>query len=526
MNLNPTNLDKMLSSRTFQEDVIAISRGWKVQNHFVMDLAIVIAVKTGVSFNTDYSASIPQFSINARVLGKNDSFSENPQLDIPSWFTPLFPNNIVCVPEVGELVTILREGTSNDSKGYWIGRVNDSDFVSLKLAKEHLGNLSPQEKYGMPFDVKNLNETSRQPQANDTRKVYQLPAKLGDVIMQGRNGSFLRHSYNPSYGAFNKPGVLEMGILHDRHYRTTGFPAVGVTKTKTIHLAESKASNLGKRVLKRSYLDNDFEVLPDGALIDTPTGPRPAGDFPEEVRKNIIASFADEFYSISTSEDSEELMHKQVLGEKLNDSLTEQDELIMSLVDSVSALSNTVELLFNSYLDHTHTLPEINIDLPEKEIEFKTLVNKGVKLVPQPSKRVFVPASRVRVPGSGDVYETVKEINRSNGKEVEIKKLVAKGTPGSTITIPSKFITVPQAPKVVNKGYRTVTKRKKIDFEAITIGGQSNPRITTTIETDDKTTLILNNLNDLEDSFTDAKSKFIDLIDKLEEHLSKRNYIN
>ena len=38
------------------------------------------------------------------------------------------------------------------------------------------------------------------------------------------------------------------------------------------------------------------------------------------------------------------------------------------------------------------------------------------------------------------VYETVKEINRSNGQEVEIRKLVARGKPGSTITVPSKFI--------------------------------------------------------------------------------------
>ena len=521
MNIQPTNLDKILSSESFQDDTIALSRGWVVPTHFIINTAIVIGVKTGVSFNPTYSASIPQFSVNARILGKNND-SVEPEFDIPDWYPPFLSNSIISVPEIGELVTIIREATSSDSRGYWVGRVNDTDFVSLKLAKDHLPDLTPQEKYGFNFDTKTVHDTSRQPQADDGKKVYQLPAKLGDVLMQGRNGSFIRHSYNPSYGAFNKPGVLEMGLLEDRHYKTTGFPQVGTTKTKTIHLADSDPANLGNSLNKVNYIDNDFYFDSD-AVIDTPTGPRRAGNNPIRTKRNIIANFANEIYHKSTAADAEELMHRSVLGEKLNDTLSEQDELIISIIESIKSLSDTVNILFDSYLDHTHTLPEINVDLPEKEIEFEDSINKGIELVNQPPLRVFVPAQRVAIPATGGQV-IKKTIDTPVGpKVIEVR---AAGTPGTTTVVPSKFITIPQPPKAVNRGYEKVIRKTKVDFEAITIGGVSNPRFTTKIETDEKTTTILKNLNELKDTFQKSQDDFVSLITKLENHLSKRNYIN
>ena len=100
------------------------------------------------------------------------------------------------------------------------------------------------------------------------------------------------------------------------------------------------------------------------------------------------------------------------------------------------------------------------------------------------------------------------------------------GTPGSTVTIPSKFVSVPSPPRTVNLGYRTQIKRRTIKFEDISIGGSANPRFTVPIQTDRQTSRINTDLNDLQDSFSQSKDKFIELVDLLESHLSKRHYIN
>ena len=526
MNLGQQTVDRVLSrNASYQNDRIAFERGWKNPNYFIMDQVIVISVKTGVNLNPQYSSSIPQFSINGRTIGRDESFGDAPEKDIPIWYAPLFPNSIVAIPEIGEIVAVLRETTSSESNGYWIGRVNDTDDVTLHLAKSQMPlNQSPQEKYGMPFDVKKVHDRSRQPTASDGRKRKQLPAKLGDVVMQGRNGSFLRHSYNPNYGAFTKPAVLEMGILNNKEvYRVSGNPSVGATKTKTLHLADSRPADLGRRAQKVTPLENDFSILPDGSLIDTPTGPRQAGNVPVQNVRNIIANYAEEFYNISTTEDSEEAMHRLVLGEKLNDSLQQQDDLIVSLIDSIRQFAGTVEILFNSFLNHTHALPEINIDIPDKTVEDRQVINRGVRTIPQRATRVFVPASRVRIPGSGGVTIT-KTIDTPVGRK-EIEETVG-GSPDTTVTVPSKFITVPSPPRTVNLGYRTQVNRRTIKFDDISIGGNANPRFTVPIQTDRQTTRINTDLNDLQNSFDESKDNFIELTNLLESHLSKRNYIN
>ena len=526
MNLGQPTVDRLLQrNASYQTDRIAFDRGWKNPNYFIMDQVIVIAVKTGIDLNPQYSSTIPQFSINGRAIGRDESFSDVPERDIPVWYAPLFPNSIVSVPEVGEIVAVLRETTSSESNGYWIGRTNDTDNVSLHLAKSQMPlTQSPQEKYGMPFDVKKVHDRSRQPTASDGRVRKQLPAKLGDVFMQGRNGSFLRHSYNTNYGAFVKPGVLEMGILDNKEiYRISGDPSIGITKTKTIHLADSRPADLGPRAQKVTPLENDFTVLPAGSLIDTQTGPRQAGNVPVQNLRNIVASYADEFYNISTAQDSEEAMHRLVLGEKLNDSLQQQDDLIVSLIDSIRQFAGTVETLFDSFLNHTHALPEINIDIPDKTVEDRQVINRGVRTIPQRATRVFVPASRVRIPGTGGRTIT-RTINTPVGPKRDT--ITVGGTPGSTVTVPSKFITVPSPPRTVNLGYRTQVNRRTIKFDDISIGGNANPRFTVPIQTDRQTTRINTDLNNLQDSFDKSKDNFIELTNLLESHLSKRHYIN
>tara|TARA_R110000824_G_scaffold56217_1_gene154088 strand:+ start:149 stop:1675 length:1527 start_codon:yes stop_codon:yes gene_type:complete len=508
--MNQLPVEKMLTEFTHEADVLASAENWVTPSLFIVEKAIVIAVKTGINMNTTNAALIPQFSVNARTLGENSSFSLNPEQDMPDWYPPLFSNTIVSVPEVGEVVLILKENTSQSDKGWWIGRINDTDQISLKLAGSQVVDASSMEKYGLPFSVADVNKKSKQKSSWAGSVKYQMPARLGDVFIQGRSGSFLRNSYNPNYGPVDKPGVLEMGILLNKPYGPTKTPSVGKCKTKTIHLADAKPSNLGPRVNKVTVNDVDRITIDD------------EGGFYES-RKNIIANFADDIYNVSTAKDAELLLHKQVLGEKLNNYLEEQDILLSEVMESLKGFAQTVEVLFNAYMDHTHAIPEINIDIPDKEVEFNDVINRGMRLEPREPIKVFVPGAEVSIPSSGGrSYQ--RTVMTPRGPQV-VTETVA-GRPGGTVRIPSKFVTVPQPPKPVNLGYRSEKRTKKVEFEKITIGGSTNPRMTTTVQSDQATARVQTDLNEMDDKFLAAKNNFISLIDKLSDNLSKRNYLN
>ena len=510
--MNQLPVDKMMNQYNAAADIIASTQGWEKPDLFIVEKAIVIAVKTGVNLSSLNSSLIPQFSVNARLLGENSSFSMDPKKDPPDWYPPMFPNTIVSVPEIGEIVLILKENTARSDKGWWIGRANDTDQISLKLAGSQYtasGN-TPMEKYGLPFDVSGVNKGSKQKSSYAHRVRWQMPARLGDVFIQGRSGSFLRNSYNPNYGPLDKPGVLEMGILKDKAYGETKSAQVGVTETKTIHLANARPSDLGPRTTKVTVNEKD--------KIPTDT----QGGFVEE-RTNIIANLAGDIYNISTAVDAQPKLHKQVLGEKLNSYLEEQDILLSEVMESLKGLTQIVEVLFNAYMDHTHAIPEINIDIPDKEVEFNDVINRGMRLEPREPIKVFVPGAEVSIPSSGGrSYQ--RTVMTPRGPQV-VTETVA-GRPGGTVRIPSKFVTVPQPPKPVNLGYRSEKRTKKVEFEKITIGGSTNPRMTTTIQSDQATARVQTDLNEMDDKFLTAKNSFIELIDKLNDNLSKRQYIN
>ena len=510
--MNQLPVEHMLNEYHHATDIIASTEGWEPPDLFIVEKAIVIAVKTGVNLSTLNAALIPQFSINARVIGENSSFSMDPKKDMPDWFPPLFPNTVVAVPEIGETVLILKENTARSDKGWWIARANESDQVSLKLAGSQYspaGN-TPMEKYGLPFDVAGVNKGSKQKSSYAHKVRWQIPARLGDVFLQGRNGSFLRNSYNPYYGPLDKPGVLELGILKDKAYGASDTPSVGVTETKTIHLANAHPSDLGPRATKVTV--NTMDKVPTDA----------DGGFKED-RTNIIANLAGDIYNISTAPDAQPLLHKQVLGEKLNSYLEEQDILLTGVMETLKGMAHTLQILFEDYMDHTHAIPEINIDIPDKEVEFKDIINRGIAFEPREPIRAFVPAQSVAVPPSGG-----RTVTRTVMTPVGPKTFTDEvaGAPGGTITIPSKFVTIPQPPRPVNLGYRTEKTTKQVEFEKITIGGATNPRMTTTIESSMTTARVQTDLNEMDDKFLEAKNNFITLMNKLSDNLSKRQYIN
>ena len=216
------------------------------------------------------------------------------------------------------------ETLRSDSRAYWIGRVNDCDHLSLKLAYQQnaSSNPMPLSRYGMSFDVSNIHARSKQASAYNNNPVFQIPGKLGDVIMQGRNGSYLRHTYNPQSGRTGKPGLLEMGILANKVYEPNNLSStVGDTKTKTVHFSDTLLSTLGAPFIKKTPNTNDFIETP---LQDIPDIQNQGSDVLRETKRNFIVNMANEIYNVSNTIDSERSMYRQVLGEKLNEHLKKQ----------------------------------------------------------------------------------------------------------------------------------------------------------------------------------------------------------
>lgn len=520
MNQSPS-IDRLFESGTYQEDLYSSALQWEVPEFFVLKRAIVISVKMGINTNDNTAAFLPQYSINARVIGEGSS-TPTPENDIPEWYIPFIPNAIMAIPEIGEQILVIHETLKSNSRGYWIGRVNDSDKMSLKLTNEQRRENNPLSlaRYGKAFDVKELHDRSKQNTAGvEGKKIFQLPGQLGDVIVQGRSGSYTKHSFNPMSGGASKPGVLEMGVLETRTYKPSVQPTIGASSTKTAHFANSAVSILGSQFTKQTPNADDLVE----EITSSPIPEVPNTSTLVEKRKNFIVNIANEIYNVSNTTDSEESMYRQVLGEKLEEYFTEQDQLIRGMLESVKGIVNTMDILFDSYLNHTHTIPEINIDIPDKEVSFTDLINLGIKMEPQPPISVFVPATRVNVPGSGS-----RKVSRTIMTPVGPKFVTEEvaGTPGTSVTIPSKFIRIPQPDKAVNRGYRTQKRTKTIEYEKISIGGEANPRNTTTIETDRVTDRVQNDMNDLKDSFDATRDGFIALIERFEEVYSQRQYIN
>ena len=142
---------------------------------------------------------------------------------------------------------------------------------------------------------------------------------------------------------------------------------------------------------------------------------------------------------------------------------------------------------------------------------------------PQPPINVYLEGTTVQIPGTGS--RTVSRTVRTPMGPKIVSEEVA-GIPGRAVEIPSRFVSVPQPDKAVNRGYITSKRTKKIEYDKISIGGVSNPRSTTTIETDRTTDRVQNDLNDLKDSFDAAKDGFISLIKRFDNVYSQRHYIN
>jgi len=248
---------------------------------FILYRAIVI--KIIVTIDNDHTGSLfPPGTLECQILGDTVTSSNDPNI-ASSQVLPFNDLHNISIPEVGEEVWIVKESDKNGAIPYWIGRVNDSNFTSRVLARESYKDQSPLSRYGYNFIVEEIDE-----KVTHEGRSYSVPFNPGDVIQQGRSDSYIRHSYNTDD---KDEGILELGIKERRRYGTPIGPSIGKTHTKTLH-----------RVIKGS-----------GAIFNLTDN----GNF------NIV--------------------EQQVLGNKLNESLSGITNSIIELTKNLKNLETNVD---------------------------------------------------------------------------------------------------------------------------------------------------------------------------------------
>ena len=501
---------------------------------------IVIEIDFTTIKPTTTAALMPPFSIYAKVIGL-DADSEDPISDYDRvYYPPLFPMHSLCIPEVGEEILIMKESPEATSKGYYIGRVNDSTPLNISYARDFVGLNDPQTennaRYGFSFDVRELrkqavleNPTSM-PSAEYNN--VSIPITYGDVVQQGRSKTYLRHSFNKN----NKKGVLEQGIqldgqstgqagLFDYSFNTAGVnnnsgvvktntvkdedgnpyiqamaqsenyflspdevmrksydPSIGETGTKTIHFIDSSIKRLGNYVLQSDV---------GGAAQNDITGRD----------KSMIVNKADEIYNISSRELSGNL-YRQVLGEKLVSQQQESYNLMKEILVIVQGLATSTNILLHAFLDHEHALPVIDLNL-QKTFQFDDWVRTAptyseeteeiITLPGVPSLPVFASTNKSQYTDAVNAAIAQSDINlvpdiNSDGLHnfddyFAYNTMAEEFTVGQTIAYQPETITITHPPTIVKPGEWINGKTSKtLDFQAI-IGGEEDPRFTAQIAT-------------------------------------------
>ena len=129
----------------------------------------------------------------------------------------------ICIPEIGEEVLILKENSEFSSRGYYVGRINDSSPLNISYARDYVGINDPETdnryRYGFSFDVKDLRKNQAHKMPSSVESNVSIPMTYGDVVQQGRTKTYVRHSFNRN----NKKGVLEQGIRMDGQLISRGI---------------------------------------------------------------------------------------------------------------------------------------------------------------------------------------------------------------------------------------------------------------------------------------------------------------
>ena len=478
MNSGPQNIFRQFNKGTdYIQSSYNVSDGVTKITPNLIFKGVVIEVDFNAVKSTSLASLVPPFSVYAKLIGVDDDV-ENPLISNNKiYYPPLFPMHTICIPEIGEEVLILKENSEVSSQGYYIGRINDSSPLNISYARDYVGINDPEtsnkSRYGFSFDVRKLREKFINKMPSSEFSNVSIPMTYGDVVQQGRSKTYVRHSFNKN----NKKGVLEQGIrmdgqlvskdqvnsfnydppksgnplqyailpegeqLTDQLMLRSIDPSIGITKTKTIHLVDSSIKRLGDYTYQSFY------------------GNKQTGEL-EGDDKGMIVNIAEEIYNIS-SRNVAGALYRQVLGEKLVTQQQQSLNLMKQIMNTVSDFAESTQVLLDAFLEHTHALPKIELNL-EKTIEFKDRVRTPPTIRRQPNLTVQLPGKMISIPSPDGGYRRVY--------------------------VPGGKASIPQPPKIVNKGRtRTRIQKQEINFEAI-IGGSEDPRFTAPVQIDKEPT--------------------------------------
>jgi hypothetical protein len=487
----------------------------------------------------------PPYSLNIRIVGNDFNTTDPTRVDEERWYAPFFPIHNVSIPEIGEEVLVINESQDYSSKGFWIGRVNESALTNLFLAESWKDSSisegsefepTSEEKYGFSFDVKSLRENPVVDKVSPsfTAENIAIRATYGDVIQQGRSRTYVRHSFNKN----NYIGLLEQGI--NNNFDTTndevGFqplsgsnPSLGETRTKTIHFVDTSVKRVG-----------DFNFASSKREIEF-------GQLNSSVKRSMIFNEADQIFNVAGGNDGfNTTLYSQVLGEKLNSYHRKNVKVMQSMLDGITGLTMTVQTLLNAFVEHEHALPKIELDLEKTVTSEDTFIQPAV-FRRQPPQIISVPDKTIRV-----MVGSKPSRNAAYGAAPEA---VYKD-----IKIPGFTKEVARPPKQIVPARRRVrTREQTINFEAI-IGGAENPRFTAPIEISKvasqpnipagigpqeramliaqgrgsvqftdlgiKTNNVNNDTEDLIDAFNAQKEQLNMIFSRVTEYLSENQFVN
>lgn len=492
----------------------------------------------------------PPYSLNIKIIGDDFNTDDPGAFTEERWYAPFFPIHNIIIPEIGEEVLIINESKDYSSKGYWIGRVNESALTNLFLAESWKTNSnipaeetysSPQERYGFSFDVEELrnnnkiNIISPSPEFENVA----IDATYGDVIQQGRSRTYIRHSFNPN----NYAGILEQGLNNNLNTTSDnlGFqplngvnPSIGDTRTKTVHFYDTSIKRLG-----------DFSFVSEKAEDDS-------GDL-EGTARSMIVNEADQIFNIAGGVDGfSTVLYSQVLGESLNEWHRNNISIVQSMLDGLTGLTMTVQTLLNAFIEHEHALPKIELDL-EKTVTAHDTYRTAPRIVKQRDKYIKIRGGFTTLPG------TTTQVPHPHPAAAAQGQTITRHIPGERIRLPDRWVKVKQPPKITPGRIRRRTVTQNINFEAI-IGGEENPRFTAPIELSKtptepvipvgasrqqremimaqgagnsqytdlgiKTNDINSNAEDLIDAFNEQKEQLNVIFSRVTEYLSENQFVN
>jgi len=530
----------------FITDTYASSQDTFQPNNESMLLSRGIVIEADFNRNTYGIGGVirPPYSLNIKIIG-DDFNTDSPNAATEQrWYAPFFPIHNIMIPEIGEEVLVINESQNYSSKGYWIGRVNESALTNLFLAESWKTNSnipnaenysSTEERYGFSFDVEKLrnnnkiNMISPSPQFENVS----IEATYGDVIQQGRSRTYIRHSFNSN----NYTGVLEQGLNNDLNTTSdnVGYqplsganPSIGETRTKTIHFYDTSVKRVG-----------DF-------IFASETDEQRSGDL-GGIPRSIIFNEADQIFNVAGANNGfNTTLYSQVLGEKLNSWHKANLSIMQSMLDGVTGLTTTVQTLLNAFIEHEHALPKIELDLEKTVTSEDTYIQPAV-FRRQPPQIISVPDKTIRVMVG----------TKPSGRPMS-------GAPPDPvyrdIKIPGFTKEVARPPKQIVPARRRVrTKEQTINFEAI-IGGAENPRFTAPVEISKvaaqpnipagigpqeramliaqgrgsvqftdlgiKTNNVNNDTEDLIDAFNAQKEQLNMIFSRVTEYLSENQFVN